>query len=286
MIIVKLKGGLGNQLFQYAAGRQLSENQNVSLKLDLSYLQSENPKSRHTKRNFELDKFKIKAEIATEHEIRAIRRQRWKNFFKPIWIKERHDDCYEKFTKAGKTCYLDGFWQSENYFFNISEYIRSELQLKESFTENYFVGIKEQIENSNSVSLHFRRGDYVDNPVINQFHGVCSLDYYQQAVKWMVERMKNPHFFVFSDDIQWVKKNFNSGFPMFFIEKSDEIHHSDFYLMSLCKHNIIANSSYSWWAAWLNANDNKLVITPQKWYLNKKKQSKINGLIPEKWIKI
>jgi hypothetical protein len=286
MIIVQLKGGLGNQLFQYAAGRQLSEKFDVPLKFDLSFLNSTDPNQRHIKRYFELDKFKIIVEIATESEIQAIRRQRWKNSFKPVWIRERKNDCHKKLHRAGKDCYLNGFFQSEKYFINISETIRNELIFKEPLTDRYFLEIKEQIENSNSVSLHFRRGDYVENPNTNRFHGVCPLEYYRQAVKWMNEKTEDQQLFVFSDDIGWVKANFRTEFPTVFVEKSEEKLHSDFRLMSLCKHNIIANSSYSWWAAWLNLNEAKTIIAPEKWFANARRQSKAADIIPGEWYRI
>jgi hypothetical protein len=285
MIIVRLKGGLGNQLFQYAAGRQLAEKHCVPLKLDLSYLhRGEN--ITHTKRNFELDKFNIVAEIATENEIQAMRHRRWLNFIRAVQLKERKKDIYAQFLKARKTCYLDGWFQSEKYVSPIAEQIRKELVFKEPLTDNYFIAIKEQIENTCSVSLHFRRGDYVENAKSNTFHGVCSLDYYKNAANSVAEKTKNPHFFIFSDDIRWVMRNFELNFPTVFVEKSDENLLSDFRLMSLCKHNIIANSSYSWWAAWLNENENKIVIAPEKWFANAEKQSQTTDLIPEKWHKM
>ena len=286
MIIVQLKGGLGNQLFQYAAGRQLSEKHNVQLKFDLSFLNAEFKNQTHTKRYFELNNFNINAEIASEKEIQAIRKQRWKNIFTPIWLKERESDLYNQFCKAGKNCYLDCYFQSEKYFINISKQIRKELIFRESLTEADWIEIKNRINDSNSVSLHFRRGDYIENPIINEFHGVCSIDYYHKAIKTIAEKVENPYFFIFSDDIQWVIQNFKIDFPTVFIEKKDENMHSDFQLMSLCKHNIIANSSYSWWAAWLNNNENKIVIAPEKWFANTEKQNKTTDLIPEKWLKL
>jgi hypothetical protein len=283
MIIIRLKGGLGNQLFQYSAGRQLSIKQNVPLKFDFSFLDAE--PTNYTKRYLELDKFNINIETASEKEIKIIRRQRWRNIFVPTWIKERETDCYDKFSRAGKNCYLDGYFQSEKYFINISEQIRNELIFRDSLLNEDWAE-KKYIKFSNSVSLHFRRSDYVSNLNANQVHGVCSMDYYQKAIRMIVEKVENPQFFIFSDDIQWVMQNFKTDYPSVFVEKKDENLHSDFQLMSLCKHNIIANSSYSWWAAWLNKNENKIVIAPEKWYANKKKQSKIGNLLPEKWLKL
>ena len=284
MIIVRLRGGLGNQMFQYAAGRQLSIKHNVPLKFDLSLLNVESTTC--TKRYFELDKFNISIEFASEKEVKVIRKQRWKNILTPTWLKERENDCYNQFRRAGKNCCLDGYFQSEKYFINVSEQIRSELTFKDALIGSDWVEVKKQIEDSNSISLHFRRGDYVENPNTNKFHGVCSMDYYQNAVKAIVEKVENPHFFIFSDDIRWVIENFKVNYPTVFVEKKDEDLHSDFQLMSHCKHHIIANSSYSWWAAWLSNNKGKIIIVPEKWFADTEKQNKAIDLLPSKWIKL
>jgi hypothetical protein len=286
MVIVHLKGGLGNQLFQYAVARQIAHNHDVSLKLDLSFLLSDSPNKAYTHRDLELNKLNINAEIATEEEIQTLWKKRWQNLFQPTWIKEHGADLNKKVLKASKSCYLDGFWQSEKYFLNIQEIIRKEFSFKELLEESHFLEWIKKIKSCNSVSIHFRRGDYVQNAIANQYHGVCSIDYYQKSVQLIFQKVLNPVFFVFSDDIQWVKNNFWIDFPVYFVEKSDENRHSDFQMMSLCKHNIIANSSYSWWAAWLNSNENKIVISPEKWFENPYRQAQIHDLIPEKWIKM
>jgi hypothetical protein len=285
MIIVHLKGGLGNQIFQYATGRSLAIKHGVALKLDTSFLHLE--ATDYTKREFELNKFNIEAEFASKKEIKAMKRLRWRNFFLPTWIlEEKKNNCYSLLQKAGKNCYLDGYFQSEKLFVDISEQIRRELTFKNPLIGKDWTEIQQRITNSTSVSLHFRRGDYVENTNTNKFHGVCSMDYYHKAIEVVAGKLENPHFFVFSDDIQWVINNFKIDYPTVFVDKKDENLHSDFQLMSLCKHNIIANSSYSWWAAWLNNHTNKIVIAPEKWYANIEEQNKTGGLIPEKWFKL
>ncbi|MCL1936881.1 MAG: alpha-1,2-fucosyltransferase [Candidatus Azobacteroides sp.] len=286
MIIVRLKGGLGNQMFQYAAARHLSEKHKVPLKLDLSFFQIEPKNNQHTPRSFELDQLSITAEIATEKEIQFLRKQRWKNWFQPVWIKEKGSDSYKKIARAGKNCYLNGYWQSEKYFEDIAEIIHNEFVFKQPLSGNSLMDIQRQIENSNSISLHFRRGDYVDNPKTNKYHGLCSMDYYRSAQNRIAQNVSNPCFFVFSDDISWVKDHFSSDFPTVFIGKNDNLLHSDFRLMSLCRHNIIANSSYSWWAAWLNKNENKIVVAPKRWLANERKQRLITDRVPKQWIEI
>ncbi len=200
-------------------------------------------------------------------------------------IKDRGAEVFLKqLTRCRAQVYLDGYWQSEKYFEAISGIIRNEFIFKQPLVNEYYLHVKHQIENSNSISLHFRRCDYVDNPKTNKYHGVPSMIYYQRAVERIAKKINAPVLFIFSDDIQWVMTHFESEFPMVFIEQSDEELHSDFRLMSLCKHNIIANSSYSWWAAWLNENENKTVIAPEKWYAHQRSQVHASDLLPREWI--
>lgn len=285
MVIVRLKGGFGNQLFQYAAARRIAVEQNVPLKLDLSFLVAD--AIHHTKRHFELYKLNINAEIATAREIQAIKKERWRDLLHPVLIKDRGAAAFLKqVTRCRDQVYLDGYWQSEKYFETISGIIRNEFIFKQPLVNEYYLHVKRQEESSDSVSLHFRRGDYVEDPKTNKYHGVCSMDYYRKAVERISEKISNPVLFIFSDDIQWVKAHFKSKFPMVFIEHSDEELHSDFRLMSSCKHNIIANSSYSWWAAWLNTNPGKIVVAPRMWYNNKRKQRQANDRVPDAWMRV
>lgn len=284
MIIVKLKGGLGNQMFQYAAGRQLSIIHKSPLKLDLSFLQGE--ATDYTKREYELDKFNITAEIATPEEVEQLKKKSWKKLFRKTKIRERIFGVFKTKLRGSKNCYLNGYWQSEDYFDKIPNIIRDDFTFIEPLTDNYFLELQEQITKSNSVSIHFRRGDYVTDLKTNKTFGVCSIDYYQKAVEFLSKRVSNLRIFAFSEDIEWVKSNFNTHHPIVFVEKSDENLHSDFRLMSMCKHNIIANSSYSWWAAWLNSNEEKIVVAPQKWYENKRKQYQSADRVPESWVKL
>lgn len=285
MVIAQLKGGLGNQMFQYAAARRVAIIHDVALKFDLSFLEAD--AVHHTKRYFELHKLHINAKIATRQEIQAIKKQRWKNLFRPVWIKDRGvDDFAKKITRCRDQVFLDGYWQSEEYFKPVSAIIREELTFKQPLEDGYFLNIQHRIESSESMSLHFRRGDYVEDSKSNKYHGICSIDYYHQAVRKIAEKVTNPVLFIFSDDIEWVKAHFKSKYPIVFIEQSDQELHSDFRLMLLCKHNIIANSSYSWWAAWLNENEGKTVIAPRKWYEDQRSQNRATNILPEEWIKL
>jgi hypothetical protein len=186
--------------------------------------------------------------------------------------------------------YLNGYWQSEKYFEAIRSNLLSEFSLKNSLLDKLESNeslrkIKALINTTNSVSVHFRRGDYVSDSVTSQFHGTCSMSYYQNAIKRIVAEIPNPHFFLFTDDPEWVKsQKIIEGFPSTLAVTSNM--HLDMYLMSQCQHNIIANSSFSWWGAWLNRNPEKLVIAPKRWYAKVELNPQTQDLVPENWIRL
>jgi len=280
MIVVKLKGGLGNQLFQYAAAKQISIKFNTPLVLDLSFFESKSQK--HTSRIYELDKFNIDTRVADYNESKKINSSPLSKIRlnkltdKNFWFKQY-------FIRLLPFGYVRGFWQSEKYFIEIKHLISESFTFKKPLDYS-FSDLEKQIDITNSVSIHFRRGDYVTNEKANKHHGVTSLEYYTHAIEYINQQVKDAVFFVFSDDIEWVKLNFSSQSPLVFVDKSDQTNHSDFRLMLQCKHNIIANSTYSWWAAWLNKNADKIVIAPQKWYNDSKNQQKLKDIIPYSWI--
>ena len=145
--------------------------------------------------------------------------------------------------------------------------------------------ISEEIKQLNSVSIHVRRTDYISNIPANNYHGTCNETYYIEAMKIIGKKISNPHFYIFSDEPEWFKANIKTNFQVTFVEHNkNEKSFEDMYLMSLCKHNIIANSSFSWWGAWLNSNENKQVIAPANWFQDKTKNTK--DLLPETWIKL
>jgi hypothetical protein len=284
MIIVLLSGGFGNQLFQYAAGKQLSIKYNMPLKLDLSFLEAEAVD--YTKRSFELNKLRISAEIATPEEVERVKQKNRGKLFKRAQIRERKLFPLDIKLNAGCDYYLNGYWQSDNYFKEVEEIIRKEFVFKENLEDEYFTDLQEQIRSSDSVSVHFRRGDYITNKPANALFETCSPEYYQKAVDLIAKRIRQPKLFIFSDDIAWVQKYFKTTYPTVFVDKSDILQHSDFRLMSMCKHHIIANSTYSWWAAWLNPNKEKTVIAPKKWFKSRLQQFRTRYKIPKEWIKI
>lgn len=290
MIIVKLMGGLGNQMFQYAAGRCLAHLHKTDLKLDLSFL-NKDPQNKYTKREYKLDVFNVEAGFAIESDIKPflpLDRGKVSNtlmrklpiLYSKVVANESGHKFIKEFYSFPKDVYLNGFWQSEHYFAPVTDLIRKEFSLKQSLDQGN-LELYNKITNCNSVSLHVRRGDYVTNSDSNSFHGTCSLEYYQQAIEHVSQSNENTELFIFSDDIPWVRENLKTELPVHFIDKNNpgEI---DMRLMASCKHNIIANSSFSWWGAWLNSHSDKIVVAPMRWFIN----SAAPDIYPENWVKI
>jgi hypothetical protein len=257
---VKLDGGLGNQMFQYAAGRRLALKHGVPLELDLSWLKT--TERAGWGRSYQLDCFNIQARKRSNISISKIRRL----FHKQITIQERDRRFNASVLDAPDDSYLIGYWQCETYFKDVEGAIRRDFTFSH-LPEKRNKELMKKISNCNSVSLHFRRSDYVDVKGTNQFFGVPSLDkYYYPAVKFISERVSSPHFFVFSDDPAWGKQNLTIESPTTFVDHNPpQRGFEDLRLISNCKHHIIANSSFSWWGAWLNPNREKIVIAPSKW---------------------
>lgn len=290
MIVVNLMGGLGNQMFQYAMGRRLALYHKTDLFLDCTFLNTES--HHHIKREYELDVFKIKAQIATEKELKKFKssnrissrvQQRFPGLFSYKVISEKSHTFNKSILTASNNSWLNGFWQSEKYFIDIETIIRSDFEFQ-SPLQGLNKTLAEKIGSSESVSLHVRRGDYT-NPTTLAFHGICSPDYYYQAVETLSKKVAVRELFLFSDDAEWVKQNMRFSLPVTYIDhNTGKNSFEDMRLMSLCKHNILANSSFSWWAAWLNANEHKTVIAPKTWFADK--QVNTRDVIPDNWIQL
>ena len=294
MVIVRLNGGIGNQMFQYAAARRIAHVNKVPLKLDLSWFGEVGP---WTKRYYELDAFKLSADIATIDEIHRLKSRTNKTHYKylPFFIKDRFfntkkSHIREKYynfdpgiLKLKSNIYLDGYWQSEKYFKDIEIVLRNDFSFRTD-ADNKNKEYIRLIESTESVSVHIRRGDYVSSSKTKAFHGVCSLSYYEEAICRIREQINEPVFFVFSDEIEWVKANLSINAETYYVDfNGPDRGRDDLRLMSICKHHIIANSSFSWWGAWLCSHLNKLIYAPKKWFENKIDTS---DNIPESWIKI
>ncbi len=291
MIIVKLIGGLGNQMFQYAAGRSIAGRLGTVLKLDIENFDKEGV----TIRNYGLKIFRIQENIASFKDI-AKTKIPPKGFLKyfPRAVKllelltgRSHIIETKKrivLNKITDNSYLEGNWNSEKYFSGIGSILRKEFTFK-ARPDDKNRAILKQIQRCNSVSIHVRRGDYVTNSKVNKLYHICSLNYYLKATKIINKFAIKPVFFVFSDDPAWVKSNFSGIKPVFFVNhNTGEKSYEDMRLMSACQHNIIANSSFSWWGAWLNHNPSKIVIAPKKWFKDDSKN--VDDLVPLAWIRI
>jgi hypothetical protein len=274
MIVVRLTGGLGNQMFQYAAGKKLAKVHSTELKLDISWYQGK--ERRQQKRSFKLGVFNIIADIATQDDLNLFFKN---NFFKDLKRKARKtlglkpetliatekNWQFHDFPHHPQHLYLKGYWQNESLFKDIRKELVEDFSLKLENGADY-QALKQKISSCTSTSIHVRRGDFAHESDINRIHGTCSLDYYRECIKNLQERVGESHYFLFSDDPEWVKENLVLDGEVeilsdFFLNDYEELK-----LMSLCQHNIIANSTFSWWAAWLNQNPEKLIFAPKKWY--------------------
>lgn len=289
MIISNIIGGLGNQMFQYAAGRALALEHGVPLALDVAGFASY-----PLHQGFELKRlFHCPAEIASPAEtarllgwcngalVRRLMQRPAMAALRPgRWVVEPHFHYWPGFERLGDDCYLSGYWQSERYFAKHQATIRDDFRFTGEL-DAVNAGLAEKMAQVESVSLHVRRGDYVNNPKNLGIHGVCSPAYYHSAIRHLAERLSSPVFFVFSDDIPWVRENLEIGHPVVHVEhNSGAASFNDMRLMSLCRHNVIANSSFSWWGAWLNGNPEKQVVAPRRWFANDRKTA---DLFPAGW---
>ena len=285
MIIIQILGGLGNQMFQYAAGRCLAHLNNTQLKLDVTAF------TNYKLRNFDLRAFHANCQFASGEEIRNLLPSH--NFEKALqylspkkkrtYYREKYFHFDDNMLKFGKNVYLKGYFQSEKYFLPIREIIQKEFALKDEAivrVKHYF----DAAGSANRVAVHIRRGDMISNPAATEYHGVIPISYYQKGIEIIRSKISNPQFYFFSDDIKWAKENFKNTDATFVSGEISKTHFEDLYLMSQCGHNIIANSSFSWWAAWLNNNNDKIVIAPEKWFGSGPKDTQ--DIIPDDWIKI
>ena len=294
MIIVKLIGGLGNQLFQYAAGRRLAELHGVPLKLDLRGFET------YRLHKYSLHAFRIREELATPEEIRRLD---WRGQRTPggLWLRavqalrpycrrtlflEEHLGPYDpNILKTPRDVYLGGYWQSEKYFRDIADIIRREFTVREDLAAES-ARVAAEIRGAESVAVHVRRGDYVWNPETTKYHGLSGPEYYRRGVEEIARRVGGKlHLFFFSDDPDWVAANLLFDWPSTYVRHNDASrNYDDLRLMSLCRHDVIANSSFSWWAAWLNANPGKIVCAPKQWINNPEIDTR--DILPDTWISL
>lgn len=300
-VITEIKGGLGNQMFQYAAGFYLSKKYKKKLILDISAYNE----SLQQTRKYELKYFNITGGIINQKEALNYLNPREKILNKIIntikikgviakkiliilqilndKIKKRikEKDFFNK-PDNNKIIYLNGTFFGDIYFKKYQKNILEQFTLKNEYTTSKLKKEIDDINKVNSVSIHIRRGDYIKNKN-KKIYNILPIEYYRKAIKIITQNTKNPIFFVFSDDIDWCKCNLKKiSRDLIFIKKQDS--YKDIELMKNCKHNIIANSSFSWWGAYLNQNKDKIVICPKKYYKSENKNTK--DFMPSNWIKI
>ena len=292
MVISKLIGGLGNQMFQYAAGRAIALRTGTPLRLDVSGYQT------FKLFPFGLQRFRVEADIASSEDVDAIHRAdrrsilarasrrypRLRRWCRHLVEKERHFHFDADVPRLRGDIYLEGYWQSEKYFADVAPRIRRELVLRNE-PEGVNQEMGRRIIETESISVHVRRGDYVSNMEANAVHGTCSLDYYQAAISHIAASCRAPQIFVFSDDPGWARDNLRTEHPTVFVTHNGPEHsHEDLRLMRLCNHHVIANSSFSWWGAWLSDRPGKRVVAPRQWF----RASHLNtaDLVPPEWTRL
>jgi len=293
MNIVHIIGGLGNQMFQYAFAYAYGQNKQCEVKLDITDFDS------YQLRKYELNVFSPSLSIATEAEINSMECKQtklWQRVYKKLRqiLKKIDTNCYiEPHFYYDKTVYalsgdiyFKGYWQSEKYFIKYRDSLLKEFSPQNSLHKDSNIFLQ-KILKCNSVSVHIRRGDYVSNDQANQMHGTCPVEYYQQAYKLLTKKIDNPYFFIFSDDLEWAKEHLSFMQNTTFVNISEDVpDYEEMILMSRCQHNIIANSSFSWWGAWLNQNPDKIIVAPKIWFKNKEMNENTQDLIPPEWIRL
>jgi len=270
-------------MFQYAFGRAFGVKNDVEMKLDITGYPQQ------TLRSYGLSHFNIKENIATDDEVKehkypfGILSKGWR-FFKQKILREFAKDYEPSLLEYRDHYYFDGFFQSEQYFLPIQDVIRREFTLLSPLGEEAIKVAKKIEETELPISLHIRRGDYALDEKTRKVHGVCSLEYYQKAINTLTQHFPEATFFIFSDDIEWVKENLSLSYPTIFVSKPDIMDYEELHLMSMCAHHIIANSSFSWWGAWLGNNPHKIVVAPKKW--TNLVPDDHPHIIPETWTRI
>ena len=290
MIICNIKGGIGNQLFQYACARAISKKHGIPVKIDIQDATRHNQVS-DVPRKLSILELDIDAEIATAQEAQAARYEYGllsklsHRITTKIGLRTEELNFDKSILENNKSRYLDGYFQSYKYFEDIRDTIHTEFSLKNA-SEHFNLWCQKIRQNANPVSIHIRRGDYVQKESVRNDFGPCGLDYFQRAMSLIEKEQTDISYIVFSDDIIWVKENlqFTPGLTVTYVEDPSLLDIEELLLMSTCNHNIISNSSFSWWAAWLNKNPSKIVITPTPWF----DSGSINeeDLLPPAWTRI
>lgn len=288
-VIVRIEGGLGNQLFQYAAARSLADRLGCDLALDLRGLDENGD------RPFQLDLYRLRASVASSELLQSLPEwcpSRWGRFrsglsqfapavfsFPMFWPRSFAFD--PRFGHIAKPVYLVGYWQSEKYFALDRASLLQDIQLVAPLPAN--MPLLDEIRSTRSVALHIRRGDYVSSTAAAQFHGLCDMSYYHAAINALKARFPDIHVFVFSDEPVWARTNLVLDVPTRYVDANPpDQGHIDLELMRQCRHHVIANSSFSWWGAWLCESGEQMVYAPGRWFADLATDT--SDVIPARWI--
>ncbi|MBL0727922.1 alpha-1,2-fucosyltransferase [Piscinibacter sp. HJYY11] len=293
MIISNLLGGLGNQMFQYACGRAMSLRQHTEFKVAIDMFAGYT-----LHHGYELPRvFNLTPPLASRDDLRlllgwqhsrgvrrVVAKLRWKALASRAFCFEPHLDYWPGLAAHGPDAYLHGYFQSERYFADATTQIRSDFTFSTALAGRN-AAVAERIVTSNSVSMHLRRGDYVSDKRNAGLFAVCDPDYYRAAMALLLTKHPEASFFVFSDDATYAHELFGSmgAHVQIVSHNTGEDSHNDMRLMSLCRHHVIANSTFSWWGAWLDARPDKLVIAPRRWYGGDMQPA---DLIPSSWVRL
>ncbi|MDW5416970.1 alpha-1,2-fucosyltransferase [Iodobacter sp. CM08] len=288
MVIIKINGGLGNQMFQYAYAYALALRTGCSILFDC-----EEYKGKNIHQGMELERiFDIGLDFSSKKQVVELLGFRNKALVRSIlsrwpftlvsWpYKRQYLDVFKReYLCVPDGTYVEGYFQSENFFQDFKNEIKEKFKWDDQIKPECLSFLK-LINSSNSVSIHIRRGDYLD-PKVAKFHGVLGFSYYKKAIELIEGNVDNPNFFVFSDDLDWARELFSSYDGFFFVDSnSGRDSHLDMFLMSQCKHNIIANSSFSWWGAWLAETNEQMVIAPRHWIASNR--FSVSNIYPNNW---
>lgn len=276
IVVTRLLGGLGNQMFQYATARALALYQGGALWLDTAALAVAGG---HTQRDYALDVFDIRGTLVEEDSLRGFKGKR---------LAESGPRFDARVTRLDGDVYLAGYWQSERYFRAIRPLLRRDFSLKRPVgarARNWAERMRAATrEGRTAVSLHVRRGDYVSLPQAASHHGSCDIDYYRQALAELQRRHGALEVFAFSDDPAWVASDLRVGAPLHVVSDAAGAAHEDLWMMQHCRHYVIANSSFSWWGAWLGSTPHSSVIAPKQWVRTAGFDT--SDVVPQAWMRL
>ena len=292
MIIIRLKGGMGNQMFQYALGRNLAKKLNTELRFDLSSLLDRSRGKDFVYRDFDLDIFQLQAQFVTSPALlRNIYRFKSSGITKLVrgrinrgrrHVKEKNFHFQAAFLEqAVDESIYEGWFQSYRYFEGIEEEVRKAFSFRKLVLPES-MALLEQIQSTNSICLNVRRTDFLKVDNLN----TTNLAYFEKAAAYVTERVNQAHFFVFSDDIEWCRNNIRLDHPVHIVDHSHKGYKFGNYLqlMKACRHFIIPNSSFAWWASWLNQNPDKIVVAPKNWF--KDPDIDTTNVTPPGWLRL